>query len=170
MSATTIDKTAITFRSVLPADEEFLYQLYHSTRVEEIQAWGQFTPQQCDAFLKQQFQAQTTHYDTHYPEAERQIILLNGEEIGRLYIFRGDREIRLMDVALLPDYRQQGIGTWLMGNLIAEATRTNKPITLHVEHFNPALRLYQRLGFQVIEDLGIYLKMEWNPVSEAIAP
>ncbi len=154
--------TVIKFRPVVPADKAFLCQLYRSTRIEELNAWGQFTPQQCDAFLKQQFQAQTAHYNSHYAEAERRIILLQVEAIGRIYIFRGDREIRLIDIALLPNYRNRGIGTWLMAELIAEATETSKPITLHVEHFNPALRLYQRLEFQIVEDLGVYLKMQWN--------
>ncbi len=158
MNLQTIDPGAIAFRPVVPADEAFLSQLYRSTRIEEVSAWG-LPPAQCDLFLQQQFQAQTAHYNAHYTNADRRIILLGDRAIGRIYVSRSDVEIRLIDIALLPDDRGLGIGTMLVQQLIAEARAAHKPIILYVERFNRALRLYQRLGFHIVEDLGMYLKM-----------
>jgi ribosomal protein S18 acetylase RimI-like enzyme len=79
-----------------------------------------------------------------------------------LYVARWEREIRIMDIALLPEDRGAGIGTKLLRELQEEARAAGKSLTIHVERFNPALGLYERLGFQQIEDKGVYLLMEWR--------
>jgi ribosomal protein S18 acetylase RimI-like enzyme len=91
------------------------------------------------------------------------VVLVDGEPAGRLYVRRGDREIRIVDIALLPERRGNGIGTSLLRDLLAEADATGKSVTIHVERFNPALRLYERLGFAVAEDKGVYLFLERLP-------
>jgi GNAT superfamily N-acetyltransferase len=114
------------------------------------------------AFCRGQFNAQTAHYRENYPGASLQIIERDGEPIGRLYVMRWEREIRIMDIALLPEHRGAGIGTKLLRELQKEAAAAGKPLTIHVERFNPALQLYQRLGFREIEDKGVYLLMRWS--------
>ena len=91
-----------------------------------------------------------------------QVIERDGQAIGRLYVARWEREIRIMDIALLPEHRGSGIGTQLLRELQDEARSSGKSLTIHVERFNPALGLYQRLGFRQIEDKGVYLLMEWK--------
>ena len=91
-----------------------------------------------------------------------QIILQKGEPVGRLYVDRRKDEIRLIDIALLPELHGQGIGSWLLQDLMDEAKKVGKPIRIHVERFNPALRLYERLGFTHIADQGVYYLMEWS--------
>jgi len=152
----------VSFRPELPEDEAFLEKLYASTRAGEMALTGWDAAQQ-EAFLRQQFQFQTTHYRKHYGDASFRIILRNDAPIGRLYVHFGAQEIRLMDIALLPEHRGAGLGGSILENLLREAAQLGKTVTLHVERFNPALRLYQRLGFRVIEDQQINFYMEWRP-------
>jgi ribosomal protein S18 acetylase RimI-like enzyme len=88
------------------------------------------------------------------------VILVDGQPAGRLYVSREDDEIRIVDIALLPEYCNRGIGTTLLKGLQSEAAAAGKPLRIHVERFNPALRLYERLGFRQIDDRGVYLFME----------
>ncbi len=64
-----------------------------------------------------------------------------------------------MDIALLPERRNEGIGTHLLKSLIHESEASGKILSIHVERFNPALRLYERLGFRQKADKGVYLLM-----------
>jgi GNAT superfamily N-acetyltransferase len=154
---------ALTFRPIEPADHEFLYRLYASTRAEELAAGTDWTDEQKEAFLRQQFEAQHHHYQTYYPEGSFDLVVLDGEPIGRLYVSRWQCEIRLIDIALVPEVRNRGIGGGLLGGLMEEARQAGKPLTIHVETFNPAMRLYERLGFTTLEDKGVYHLMEWRP-------
>lgn len=152
----------VNFRPELPEDEAFLAKLYATTRAAEMALTGWDAAQQ-EAFLRQQFQFQTAHYRKHYGDALFQIILRDDTPIGRLYVHFGAQEIRLMDIALLPEHRGAGLGGSILENLLQEAAQLGKTVTLHVERFSPALRLYQRLGFRVIEDQQINFYMEWRP-------
>ncbi|MBK9711275.1 MAG: GNAT family N-acetyltransferase [Kouleothrix sp.] len=143
-----------------PEDEPFLRRVYASTRLEELAPLG-WSAEQQQAFLDQQFDAQHRHYQTYYGDAEFLLILRDAQPIGRLYVARWPEQIALIDIALLPEYRGAGIGSRLLRALIDEAAAAGKPLRIHVEKFNPALRLYQRLGFYPIEDKGIYWYMEW---------
>jgi ribosomal protein S18 acetylase RimI-like enzyme len=154
--------SAISLRAIREDDREFLCRVYASTRREEL-ASVPWTAEQKDAFLRMQFRAQDTHYRAHYPHAEFSIILLDGCPVGRLYLDRRADEIRIVDIALLPEHRGAGIGSSLLRGILAEAARTGKAVTIHVEHNNPALRLYRRLGFTPIGDAGVYTLMEWRP-------
>ena len=117
---------------------------------------------QKEAFLTMQFGSQQLHYRTHNPEATHDIILLDGSPAGRLYVARRARELRILDITLLPAFRNQGIGTPLIKELMTEAARAGKPLTIYVESFNPSLRLFERLGFKMIEEDGINRLMEWR--------
>ncbi len=115
---------------------------------------------QQEAFLRMQFDAQRQSYALQSPAAEYQMILSDGRAIGRLIVDRSGDEILLMDLALLPEGRGAGAGTALVAALQDEASRAGKPLRLHVEFFNPALRLYQRLGFQIRGAMACTLR--WN--------
>jgi ribosomal protein S18 acetylase RimI-like enzyme len=152
---------AITLRKVGPADEAFLFRVYASTRSEELAPVG-WTEEQKQAFLLQQFQAQSAYWGEHYAGADLRVIEVDGVPAGRFYVNRGSEEIRLVDIALLPEYRRGGIGTRLVEDLLAEAESRGLPVTAHVEVFNPARSLYNRLGFQTVEDRGVYLFLKWT--------
>ena len=149
---------SLALRPVQPEDEPFLFELYRDTRAEEMAAWGWDEAQQL-AFLSMQFRARNLSYST-YKNTEHLIILDNGRTVGRLLISRMEHEIRLVDIALLDEACGQGIGSKLIEELLAKATSEGKPLRLHVEKSNRAFQLYQRLGFQIIEDTGTQYLME----------
>jgi ribosomal protein S18 acetylase RimI-like enzyme len=154
---------AITFRPIAPDDMDFLLRVYHSTREEELAMVLDWTAEQKDAFVRQQFAAQHAWYHDHYEGATFDVILVDGAPAGRLYVHRREKEIRLVDITLLPEFRQGGIGTSLLHDLLAEGEASGRPVTIHVEVYNPAMRLYERLGFRPIEERGPYRLMEWRP-------
>jgi ribosomal protein S18 acetylase RimI-like enzyme len=151
----------INLRKATAADTEFLADVYAGTRMEEL-AVTDWSDSQKAEFCRMQFTAQDKHYRQHYPTAEFQVIESSGTPIGRLYVDRWKREIRIMDIALLPGHRGKGIGTGLLLDLQHEAAAAGKTLSIHVERMNPALNLYERLGFRRIEDKGIYFLMEWS--------
>lgn len=153
----------ISLRSVQPEDEPFLYDVYASTRTEEL-ALVDWSDEQKSAFVRQQFEAQTRHYREHYPTATLDLILVDSEPAGRLYVDRWPGEIRVVDIVLLPPYQRKGIGERLLREVQAEAAASGRPVTIHVERFNPAQQLYARLGFVTADDAGpVHLLMRWTP-------
>jgi ribosomal protein S18 acetylase RimI-like enzyme len=118
-----------------------------------------------DAFVRQQFTAQHAWYQEHYVGAEFQVILVDGLRAGRLYLHRRPAEIRLVDITFLPEFRSGGLGSSILRDLLAESEAAGKPLTIHVEIYNPAMQLYERLGFRPIEERGPYRLMEWRPAS-----
>jgi len=153
------DSDAITLRQAEPNDEAFLYRLYASVRAEEMAAWGWDSAQQ-EAFLGLQFRGQQAHY-REYPNTDHQIILADGRPIGRILVSDLKDEFRLVDIALLSEYRNAGIGAALIGELLRRAAQAGKAVRLHVEKTNGAQRLYQRLGFRHVSDTGSHYLMEW---------
>jgi RimJ/RimL family protein N-acetyltransferase len=151
----------IQLRPIAATDEPFLFVLYASTRAEEL-APVPWTEEQKRAFLEMQFRAQTIHYRTHYSSAQFLVIEDGGEPIGRLYLHRQPDDIRIVDISLLPQFRGAGIGTKLLKDVLAEGEAAGKTVSIHVESFNPAMRLYERLGFRHIDDNGVYHRMEWR--------
>ena len=153
---------AVVLRPIRPEDHDLLCRIYGSTRTEEL-APVPWTDEQKDAFIRQQFDAQTAYWDEQYPEAERSIVEVDSVPAGRLYVQRWPKEVRLVDIALLPDFRKRGVGTELIRRLFSEAAGAGKPVTIHVEVFNPARALYERLGFAPKGEQGMYVLMEWKP-------
>lgn len=147
-------------RPIIAADADFLCDLYADTRADEMAAVD-WPAEQKQAFLRMQFDAQHRHYQQYYPNAAFDIILLAGRPIGRLYLDRWATEFRIVDIALVPEHRKRGIGTAFLQAIHAEAQRAGLPVTIHVEQFNPALRLYQRLGFEPVGVNGVYYLMKW---------
>lgn len=157
---TAISPYPISLRPFQADDEAFLFRLYCDTRAKEMADWGWNDSQQ-QAFLSMQFRARNLAYST-YPNIKHSIILNSDQPIGRLLVSRKDDELRLVDIALLGEACGQGIGAKLISDLFELAVRESKPVRLHVEKSNPAFRLYQRLGFQILENTGTQFFMEWR--------
>lgn len=155
----------ITLRPAETHDEHFLYTVYASTRLEEM-ALVDWTESQKETFLHMQFDAQRRSYLIQFPTAQHQLILRDGTPIGRMITARSAAEIYIVDIALLPDQRNKRIGTRLLEDLQCEAAREGKALRLHVEFFNPARHLYERLGFTGVRQSGFYFEMEWLPQKE----
>lgn len=161
--------TGVTLRPAQPVDREFLYAVYAASRADEMAMLSDWSEAQKEQFLRFQFQAQDSHYQAHYPDANYDIISQDGQDVGRLYIDRMASEIRIMDIALLPDYRNRGIGHSLIDGVLQEAAASQKLVSLHVEDANPAKRLYERMGFVVVGDVSFYKLMHWiSPGHQAI--
>ena len=150
---------AITLRDACEEDAAFLLEVYRSTRAHEL-ALVPWSDEQEEAFVSFQFDAQHASYHERFPEASYQIILRHGERIGRLYVLREDEAIRILDITVLPQCRNAGVGTSLLSGLLSEGAQTSKPLTIWVEHFNPSLRLFERLGFFRIQEDGFNWLME----------
>jgi ribosomal protein S18 acetylase RimI-like enzyme len=149
----------IRLRPVRPEDGELLLKAYASTREEELKlvAWD---AAQKEAFLRMQFAAQQQHYAQHYPQASNDVILVDGQPAGQLHVARGEASIHIINIVLLPEYRNRGIGSSILSDLIKEASAAGQPVRIHVEVFNPALRFYERLGFIRIKEKGFHYLME----------
>jgi ribosomal protein S18 acetylase RimI-like enzyme len=143
-------------------DAGLLYRIYASTREDELTVvpWDD---SQKEAFLRMQFDAQHRYYHANFPDASYDLIVSGDEVLGRLYVDRGETAWNVIDLALLPEHRGKGIGTQLLTDVLAEAAAAAKPVRMHVERFNPARRLYDRLGFYQIADKDVYLLLEWKP-------
>jgi ribosomal protein S18 acetylase RimI-like enzyme len=152
----------LTRRPISEDDLPFLARLYASTREEEL-ALLPWSDQQKAAFLQAQFDAQHSHYSEQNPDASFEMLLLDGEPAGRLYVDRRPEEIHIIDIALLAQFRGAGVGSSLLRELMAEATSREVAVGIFVEHNNRAQTLYRRLGFEVVADTGVYLQMRWRP-------
>jgi ribosomal protein S18 acetylase RimI-like enzyme len=155
---------SIELRPCLAADRPFLYQVYASTRIEELSVTG-WNEEQTEQFLRMQFETQHRYYHEVYADAAYDVILCEKCPAGRLYVRRTAQEIAIIDIAILPPFRNRGIGCTLLQQLFDEAHRDAKTVRIYVEHFNRALRLYERLGFRKIGDTGVYFHMEWSPLT-----
>ena len=149
------------FRPIADTDLPFLARVYASTRQEEL-AVTDWSDAQKAAFLQHQFEAQHAHYQKYYRGSDFLVIERGGEPIGRLYLARWATEHRIVDIALLPRHRGAGLGSALLRDLLDEAAAAGKPVTIHVEKFNPALSLYRRLGFVAAGEEGVYDLMRWS--------
>jgi GNAT superfamily N-acetyltransferase len=154
---------SVVLRPVEPDDDEFLLEVYAGTRKQELDQvdWPEGQREQ---FVRWQFQMQRQEYTQRYPGARYDLILVDGKPAGRMWVGVDESQIRLLDIAIVPEYQNQGVGTLLLGELMAEATRDAKPLRHMVFILNDnALRFYERLGFEVFEDLGGYKHMQWLP-------
>ena len=149
----------ISYRVMTDGDLPFVAALYATTRAEELAATGWPAEAQA-AFLNQQHLAQHGYYRAAYPGGEWLLIERAGAPIGRLYLAEELGRLLVVDISLLPEARGSGLGTAILKDLLSGETR---PVELHVERSNPARRLYERLGFAVIEEQPIYLRMLRQP-------
>ncbi len=158
---------AVSLRPATEDDYEDLVRVYASTRADELaQVVGWDDAQKLD-FCRSQYNAQKSEYDARFPEAEYDVVLLDGRTAGRIWVGRDEGEIRLLDIALLPEARNQGVGAVLVGALMEESRSSGKRLRHMVFMLNErALRFYKRLGFRVFEEIAGYLHMEWSPESD----
>ncbi len=156
-----ISRQNITLRLTKSSDEDFFESVYADSRRDELAMFG-WSREQEDAFFKMQFQLQKQAYRMQFPDANYYVVELDGTPVGRLIIYRDEKEIRLVDVVLLAESRGQGIGEILLEELKTEAT-FDKPLNLRVLKTNlPAKRFYERLGFSIIENADLHLSMQWR--------
>jgi len=155
---------SITLRTVGPEDQPFLLAVYATTRAAELEMTP-WTAEQREAFVRMQFLAQDSFYREKYTQGDFKVILRDGEPVGRLYVVRETDLIRILDITVLADFRNSGIGSGLVQDLLDEAAKDGKRVRIYVETFNPSLALFQKRNFSVLEEDGINLLLEWKPAS-----
>lgn len=151
----------LTFRPATDADLPFLVTVFASTRAREL-AMVPWSDAEKTAFVEMQFRAQHAHYRRHHSDADWLVTMRAGEAIGRLYLERTPHEHGIIDITFLPQHRGRGLGAALLRDLQDEAAVAGKAVEIYVEKFNPAMRLYCRLGFRTEEDAGVYQRMRWS--------
>lgn len=156
----------MTLRPACPADEPFLFRLFAGGRPDL--EWIAFlSEEQKGELLHRQFRCEQEQLKKDYPGAEFNIVLLEGEPVGRLYVHRGKEEFRGLAITLLPEFRNRGIGSELINGMLREASKAGKPVRIHVAWYNYAARaLYERTGFRVAEDREVYCEMQWLPKAD----
>lgn len=162
----TLTNKLLALRPIQDKDQPILLKIYGSTRQEELKQVTVWSEEQKQAFLTQQFNAQHTYYQKNYVGADFYVIQQNNVPIGRLYIQEDfqEKEIRIIDIALLPNWQNKGLGKGILEDILQKATEINRPVTIHVESFNPAMNLYKKLGFKKISETnGVYHLMEYLP-------
>lgn len=156
------DGGTVELRPVTPSDDQFLLSVYGSTRADEL-AQAEWAEGQKEMFLRWQFDLQRREYDTRFPDAAYHVILVDRQPAGRIWVGADAEQIRLLDIGLLPEFQNRGVGTELLKHLIAYAA-TEQKILRHMVFVlnNNAERFYERLGFRQIEEFGAYKHMEWR--------
>jgi ribosomal protein S18 acetylase RimI-like enzyme len=149
----------IALREALESDRPLLFQLYASTRQEEL-ARVPWTDAQKQAFLEMQFAAQVRGYAASNPDATHEVICADGLAVGRLYLDRRPDCLHIMDITIAPESRSAGIGSEVLRRLLEEADHAGKSVSIYVESFNPSLRLFERLGFRTKSVDGFLVLLE----------
>ena len=153
-----VASTRVALRPATAEDREFLVALYATTRAD----LALLPPDQRDALVGMQFRAQDLHYRQVNPDADFDVVEVDGRRAGRLYVDRRADDVRIIDVCLLPEHRGAGIGGALIRAVQDEAVATGRSVSLHVAAGNPAAALYERLGFRPVGDDGVYRRLEWR--------
>ena len=143
-------------------DLPFLLRLYGSTREAEL-APVPWSAEQKQAFVASQFALQRHHYRTQIEGCRFAVIEHGGTPAGRLYLDARPTRLHIVDIALLPEWRGRGLGTAILQALLAYGAASGRAVDIFVERFNPALRLYRRLGFVAFAEHDVFLEMEWLP-------
>ena len=152
----------IEMRPAEAGDQRFMQQLYASTQTGELRMGGCDTSTEA-LLIGLQFQARQTWFQNNYPNADLAVIMDRERPIGRLYVDYGVEEIRILDICLIAEYRNRGIGLGLLRSLQAQGARMRVPVRLSVLLGSPAQRLYQRCGFTNLGVDGLHNSMEWQP-------
>jgi ribosomal protein S18 acetylase RimI-like enzyme len=154
----------LTFRLVEKKDDDLIYSIYRSTRDKEL-TYTNWTELQKRSFVTMQLMAQLIEYQKKYPELLQQIIVHNKKSIGRLYTWESLSEIKIIDISILPEYQRKGLGTKVLQQILNKAIQAEKKVNLHVVFSNPALKLYERLGFKKINTIMDRYYMVFSPLA-----
>jgi ribosomal protein S18 acetylase RimI-like enzyme len=160
-----VTNPSLRLRLITGADKAVLCSIYASTRTEEMAQLIHWTLAQKEAFLQWQFDAQHVYYQQNYHGASFWLIERKGKAIGRLYLHPtySDGSMRIIDITMLPEWRNKGIGRQLLQDVMVYAEQEGRLVSIHVESFNPAMKLYQRLGFQLVSKTNeVYHLLEWK--------
>jgi ribosomal protein S18 acetylase RimI-like enzyme len=151
----------LTLRPARADDEEFLFRLFSTVYGEKLQP-VLLDAEEKNRLLGLMYQGFTQHYNSLAGASDDRLVLLDNQSIGRMILIQMREEIRLAELAILPQYRSRGIGSALVSQVQTESRMSKRPVRLQVARFDRVLRLYERLGFHRISAAGPYLHLEWS--------
>lgn len=149
----TVKTVMYTVRPATPADYAFLYHLYVATMKPYVaQVWGWDESMQPERFRQR------------FDPSRQRIVVANGQDIGVLEIDERPSNLFLANLRILPEFQGQGWGTRILRDLLAQAHGAGLPVTLQVLNVNHAARrLYERLGFRVVQETPTHYYMSAPP-------
>lgn len=154
-------------RMATAEDEPLLYRIFAEVKGHEFAPLG-WPPEQLESLLRMQYQARKTGYAQTNPAAVDTILCLeDGTAVGRHLVERQPDRYRTVDIAILAEYRNRGIGAWAIRQIQQAAELEGLAYRLRVEKANPALKLYERLGFLTIASDETGFEMEWRSSKNA---
>ena len=153
MQLTLLEKT--------PADDDFLFSVYASTRAAEMALLVHWSEEQKKQFLRSQFAAQHQHYLSRYPDAFYGVIRFENHPVGRLYTAELTDEIRIIDLTVLPEFRLRGIGGKILSDVLQKGASMRKPLQIYIESFNPSGEFFERRGFKQVSEQGVHVLWRW---------
>jgi ribosomal protein S18 acetylase RimI-like enzyme len=153
---------SITLRPATEDDQEFLLELYKSSRGDDLRGLG-WSEDRVGEFLEMQYEAHSKFLDNDHPGIDDQIILSDGAAVGHLAVEPRADEIRLVDLSLVSASRNHGTGTLLIQELQTQSAAAQRPLRLQLIRFNRAVGLFERLGFRRTSETGTHFQMEWLP-------
>lgn len=144
-------------REALPTDMDFARGLYFETMramIESTFGWDQ----------RRQEESFAEWFDLHETG-----IIVAGRDVGWMQTRTNEREIFIGSLYVMPEMQRLGIGTNILRNLIARCRHSSKALTLSVMKINPAIHLYERLGFCVTHEdqYKFYMRAHAPGVPEA---
>lgn len=155
-------KNEFELKSIDIKTEIELFEIFKECRPDLSWVTG-FSEIEKNQYLKTQFELEKTQFVTFYPKAEYYMVIKDNKYIGRLYIDYGENDIRILEIGLIEEYRNRGIGRSIIKNIISKASECNKFVSLQVAWFNQkALKLYEELGFFIVENNQVSYEMRFD--------
>lgn len=151
----------ISLRPLKADEEDFWREVFYDSVRSHFEAL-QMPDDDLNRLLEMQFQAQSNDYGSNYPNASNSVIEHRGVRVGRVILSTEHNDLHLVDIAILTEFRGRGIGTRILAWLCDQSRASGLPIRFYVEKLNPAARLYERMGFKVVEDLEMHFRLSWS--------
>jgi ribosomal protein S18 acetylase RimI-like enzyme len=157
-----MNRAKLSLRPAQMGDDEFLFQLFVERNTARFAPLG-WSDTQLRSMLQMQYRARVAGYAQQFANLERFVICIADQQpIGEVLLYRTNQEMRIVDICISDEYREQGIGTQVLSELQREAATTGSAITLSVDHENPARKLYERLGFFETGCNALQAEMRWQ--------
>lgn len=142
-------------------DSAFLFHLFSQIKKAELH-FDLYPEDISSQIFQMQFNAWEQMVHTNYPGCGDFLITCDSEKAGRLQVDRDSEEFRIINISLLPSFRNRGVGTKIIRDILAEARQKGKPVYLEVDKNNPAVKLYLRLGFKVCQENELKFSMKYQ--------
>ncbi len=144
---------AVQLRPATKDDVDALYRIHRDALGHYVeQTWGAWDEDW-----------QTRNFREHFDVTHRQVVEWDGRAIGFLDVMEQDESTLLANIQISPEFQRRGIGTRLIRDVLERAASRGVPVTLRVLRVNPARRLYERLGFEVVDTSETHYMMASHP-------